>query len=208
MSVLDRISAIPAPGRFLACLALGLGALASGVWTSSASAEPPARFVDPGDGTVIDRDTGLRWQKCSYGQRYDGRLCTGTAIRIRWHDALDRCGELSARTDRASAAGLPPGGDWQLPLQKDLESLLVYRPDGARPFIDLDFFPSSFPLRYWSGSSQIDSRGTSGVVVNFLEGSVYTEHAGVGDSDGKNYVRCVDVGRRAAASISSFIDRK
>lgn len=167
------------------------------------SAAPHPRLLDSGDGTILDRVTGLRWQKCSYGQQYTGQLCTGSAIRIRWHDAFRRCREM-----RPEQEGLPEGMNWRLPLQADLETLLVYRPDGARPFIDLDFFPSSYPLRYWSGSSQIDEQGTSGVVVNFLEGTVYTERAGSGDSDGKNYVRCVDVGRRTTSTISSFIDRR
>lgn len=205
----------------LAACVVGLLLLGSTVWLDASFAGPAnERFLDSGDGTVIDRSTGLRWQKCSYGQRYRGGLCSGEALRVRWHDAVRLCRALAKPEQGGDAAdagspgaGSPTGlaadgGDWQLPVQKDLESLLVYRPDGARPFIDLDYFPSSYPLRYWSGSSQIDARGTSGVVVNFLEGTVYAERAGIGESDGKNYVRCVDVGRRAAASISAFIERR
>lgn len=210
------------------CATLAVAVLLAAASLSCApagAAEPHNRFIDSGDGTVVDQSTGLRWQKCSFGQTYTGGLCSGTAIRIRWHDAVRRCreageanstagdsrrtpGERSPSGDRAGMHSELPPGDWRLPVRADLESLLIYRPDGARPFIDLDFFPSSYPLRYWSGTSQIDEQGTSGVVVNFLEGTVYTERAGVGDSDGKNYVRCVDTGRRPAAKNSSFIERK
>lgn len=161
------------------------------------------RFVDSGDGTILDVHTGLLWQKCSYGQRYDGNTCRGTAIRLRWQDAIRQCANL-----RAIDFGLPGNREWELPVQGDLEGLLYVRPSGERPFIDLDFFSASHPLRYWSRSAQIDGGGTQGVVVNFLDGTVYGDRAGVGDSDGKNYARCVDVGRRAASTISSAIDRK
>lgn len=150
---------------------------------SSGELTRSARFVDPADGSIMDRQTGLRWQKCTLGQRFLGQLCGGAAVALDWHAARRACGELERDP---SAAGLPADGRWRLPTRAELKSLLVERPDGGRPFLNLDFFVGADPLRYWSAAAWTDRGGTSGVLVNFMEGTVYgaavEEH---------HHVRCV-----------------
>ena len=178
-----------------------------GVWLLAgalAGAPERARFFDPGDGTVHDQRTGLRWMKCSLGQRYTGQSCAGSALRLSWHDARSLCKKLGEDAAALQRAGVPDL-EWQLPGRADLLTLLDSRIDGGRPHLDLHYFPSSYPFRYWSDEARVDASGTQGIVVNFLEATVYGESVtGEGrESDGKNYVRCVDQLRRVAARISS-----
>ena len=71
-------------------------------------ASPSPRFIDKGDGTVIDNLTGLMWAKNAnlFGQRT-------------WNNALSDANNLSLGT----VCGIPYT-DWRLPNRFELESLL------------------------------------------------------------------------------------
>ena len=46
-------------------------------------------WVDNGDGTVTDPTTGMTWDRCAWGQSWDGAgACTGTAAMQDWQTAL------------------------------------------------------------------------------------------------------------------------
>jgi hypothetical protein len=83
---------------------------------------PDPRFVDEGDGTVIDRVTGLMWTK-------NAQKILGT---MNWHDALKACNDLVF-------AGYD---NWRLPNVREILSLIDYGmdnpalPDG-QPFDDV-----------------------------------------------------------------------
>ena len=97
------------------------------------------RFVDNGDGTVTDSETGLVWPKDvdAVGKRS-------------WHDAK---AAVAALAD--GQHGLKDGsvaGDWRLPCIKELLSIIDY--GRSNPAL-----PSGHPFsgvqanRYWSGST-------------------------------------------------------
>lgn len=92
--------------------------------------QPIHRYVDPGDGTVTDSDTGLMWQK--------GEV----AAPMGWTNAL------------LTAESLVLGGyrDWRLPNIKELESL--NDETLTNPSIDTRYFPGAKPARYWSSTTQ------------------------------------------------------
>ena len=46
----------------------------------------PMLFIDNGNGTISDNNTGLIWQKCSVGQNNDAS-CSGTAATYNWYKA-------------------------------------------------------------------------------------------------------------------------
>jgi hypothetical protein len=134
-------------------------------------------FIDIGNGTVSQNDTGLIWQKCSAGQGSSlGDCTTGSAITYNWGSAINYC------------EGLTLGGssDWRLPNINELRSLVDYS-KSTSPSINTNFFPSSISTRYWA-SSTYALNTSSAWVISFSSGSI------TGDSNTKtsnNYVRCV-----------------
>ncbi|NEX18481.1 MAG: hypothetical protein C1943_18250 [Halochromatium sp.] len=96
-------------------------------------------FVDNGDGTISDANTGLMWAQCSAGQ--SGTDCgTGSADGMAWQQAL-------SYAENATFAGY---NDWRLPNRRELRSLVDYNTYG--PAIDEAFFPATPSDWFWSAS--------------------------------------------------------
>lgn len=70
---------------------------------------PDSRYeaVDDKGAQVKDLETGLVWQRCVMGQKWDGKACTGDPVAQDWNLA----------TKTVSGTG------WRLPTQKELEGL-------------------------------------------------------------------------------------
>jgi hypothetical protein len=100
---------------------------------------PGRRFIDEGDGTVMDRLTGLTWLQDA--------SCFGPR---NWYETLSAVNALRdaqcALTDGSAA------GDWRLPNIKELQSLIDYGqlspalPPG-HPFVNVQ------PVPYWSSTT-------------------------------------------------------
>jgi len=99
-------------------------------------------YVDNGDGTITDVNTGLMWQKRP-DQDGDGDI--DYADKMSYAEALD------------SAAGVHLGGynDWRLPTIKEQYSLILFSgldpsgyngttTDGLTPFIDTNYFDFNY----------------------------------------------------------------
>ena len=107
---------------------------------------PDSRYVDKGDGTIIDKYTSLMWAKCSIGQ--DKSSCRGVADKMNWKAALNV-------TKNANDAPLYLNhSDWRLPNIKELNSLVEY--GCSNPGINNNIFPHTINDYYWSSS--IDSK--------------------------------------------------
>lgn len=78
-------------------------------------------FIDQGNGTVIDSQTGLQWMRCELGQTWTGRTCTGESETYQWQAALDKAKIISYATY----------SDWRVPTLKELQSL-VYCSNGKK----------------------------------------------------------------------------
>ncbi len=91
---------------------------------------PRLHYVNNGNGTVTDIDTGLTWQQSEINAAID------------WTNALNYAESLVL-------AGFQ---DWRLPNIKELESLN----DETRgsPSTDTNFFPGAKSARYWSSTTQ------------------------------------------------------
>jgi hypothetical protein len=105
------------------------------------------RFVNNGDGTVIDKLTGLIWlrnSKCIKFFLEDNSIVNDRS----WLEALDAVKKLSfgycGLTDGSEA------GDWRLPNVRELESLVDY--DHSQPAIDSTAFPDT-EGSYWSSTT-------------------------------------------------------
>lgn len=120
-------------------------------------------FVDNGDGTVTDRNTGLMWM-----QNDSGHLRAGTSGDggLDWQQALDWAENLEY-------AGY---SDWRLPNAKELQSIVDYSRSPATtnsaaidpvfnctPIID-EGGGTNYPF-YWTSTSHISSNNTASSAV-------------------------------------------
>jgi hypothetical protein len=131
-----------------------------------------APFIDNGNGTILDKQTGLTWQKCTVGQTNDA-TCSGGASTIQWATALTTCSGLglASRT-------------WRLPSVKELKTI-VDTTIATSPSIDIAFFPSTVASVYWSSTTYAPST-TNAWIVNFFDGVISGNNKTV-----SNQVRCV-----------------
>jgi hypothetical protein len=112
---------------------------------------PNDRFTLNSDGTAIDNQTGLMWNRCSVGQTWDGdsSTCTGTAIMQNWAEAL-------SAAENASDAGHT---DWYLPNIKELASIVEQ--SCTDPAVNPNVFPNTPSENYWSSSPSAEEDNKS-----------------------------------------------
>lgn len=105
---------------------------------------------------VLDKQTGLIWQRCSLGQSWDGTTCTGAASTHTWADALTKAKAL--------------GNGYRLPNIKELHSLTEKA--CVDPAINEQFFPNTTTDWYRSASPYANYGGNVWL-VNFQFGLSY-----------------------------------
>ncbi len=133
-------------------------------------------YADKGDGTILDNNTGLTWQKCTAGQT--GLDCSGGSATAM---IMDNGNGSSPAINYCEGLALD-GVGWHLPNVNELQSLVDY--GRFSPAINPSF-PFTQSGAYWSSTAYEDS--TDGVwVVYFNDGLVY-----IGYMDGNSFVRCV-----------------
>jgi len=103
---------------------------------------PDSRYTVNGDGTVLDKDTGLLWKQCVEG--VSGANCaTGIFVTYSWKAAL----ELASATSFAGKTG------WRVPSIKELANLGRF--NCFSPSINEVVFPNT-PVSYvWTSSPAI-----------------------------------------------------
>ncbi|MBN2106604.1 MAG: DUF1566 domain-containing protein, partial [Deltaproteobacteria bacterium] len=106
-----------------------------------------ADFIDNGDGTVTDTDTGLMWQQDTASDNYT------------WEQALVYCEAL----DFAGHT------DWRLPTPKELTTIVDF--GESDPAIDESVFPGTASWLYWSSTTE-DSNGSWAWAIGFYYGYV------------------------------------
>ena len=118
---------------------------------------------------VLDTVTGLEWQRCSLGQTWDGKTCTGEAAARNWNQARQAADQVSG---------------WRLPNIQELRTL-VYCSSGQparfknndagcsgnyeRPTIVAEAFPNTPRAWFWS-ASPVAGHSDRAWFVNFLDG--------------------------------------
>jgi len=130
--------------------------------------------------TVTDAATGLVWQRCAFGQGWNGSTCIGTPNTSAW---------------AAAVTGAPLG--WRLPNVKELESIVERQ--CAAPAMNTAAFPAAPLVNFWSS--------TPGWAVSFNDGSVLSgQAAGTGMAvryvQGGNAFAAFDAGPGAATNCS------
>lgn len=104
---------------------------------------------------VLDRVTGLIWQRCVLGMNWDGRSCSGSPSLHSWPQAL-------AAAQSAAPSLAPGAAAWRLPDMKELISLV----DKAcvAPSINSRWFPAAPAASVWSASPFAGQTGSAWVV--------------------------------------------
>ena len=98
---------------------------------------PTSRFqVNAKEGTVLDTQARLTWKICAEGMIYLNGRCTGNA-EFTW--------DYAAKNFDDKANG------WRLPSIDELKSIVEKR--CTEPAINLQVFPNTQPLSFWSASS-------------------------------------------------------
>ena len=134
---------------------------------------PSSNFTIHKDGTVTQKTTGLMWMRCSLGQKWNGKTCTGAAANYSWKGALQAGNHFKF-------AGYD---DWRLPSKNELESIV--EESCHSPAINDSIFPATPAAFFWSSSPYAGfSRGAWSVDFGF--GSVNPS-----DKDGGIPVRLV-----------------
>lgn len=154
-------------------------------------------------GIYKDKKTGLQWMRCSLGQKWNGKNCTGEAAEYEWKEAFQAIKALN----KTGYAGY---SDWRLPNIAELHTLIycstgfkrtykIPTSDGKKtlqgeckdghkvPTIDTMAFPNTEAFWYWS-SSPYANLSYNAWIVNFGNGN-----AGYNYKDNTNHVRAVRV---------------
>lgn len=121
------------------------------------------RFIDNGDGTVTDTQTGLQWeQKTDDGSVHDKDNSYSWSLTLAppdgtaFTDFLERVnGRLCSVADAnaGTCQGLGGHSDWRLPTIAELQTILLAPwPCGTSPCIDPIFGPTA-AFHYWSSTT-------------------------------------------------------
>lgn|GEM_PF-1767975 len=120
---------------------------------------PNERFDDQGNGTVLDKNTGLVWKKCSEGQTYNSLSgsCDGAARQFVSNEALAFEGNIN----NTGYAGYK---DWRVPNIKELSSIV--ESSCANPAINIVVFRNTPSGYFRSSTLSVDGF----YCVNFADG--------------------------------------
>lgn len=101
---------------------------------------PVSRFLDQGDGTVVDGGTGLMWMRCALGQQWQHSQCTGKPLSV----------TVKAAHDAAATTRFAGHADWRLPDISELASIAELGCEN--PALDLRVFPGTAAVNFWSAT--------------------------------------------------------
>ena len=146
-------------------------------------------YLDNGDGTISDLNTGLMWQKSP-----------DFATKRRW----------SVAGVYADALILAGHDDWRLPTVKELYSLIDFqgssKSNPPRPYIDTNYFDFQYPdtstgdrlidVQFWSSTQYVGTTMNGNLTafgVNFADGRIkgYPSSMMPNGTYFERYVRCV-----------------
>lgn len=133
----------------------------------------PGSFTLNNDGTAILNASGLMWMRCSLGQEWDGKTCSGTAAVMSWDEAL----KFAVISEFAGYE------DWRLPDKNELEAIVDSR--CVTPASNVGVFPAT-PSAYFWASSPYAGFSHGAWSVDFGFGAVNAT-----DKSGKIHVRLV-----------------
>jgi len=140
--------------------------------------------VTNADATATDVITGLTWNRCVYGQKWNTttKQCIGSPVLLTWSEALL---EAEKADDFAG---------WRLPNIKELNSILDLQ--CVNPPYDLEIFPDTFASEdrgLWTSSPHVDNSSiqtrTNAWYIDLGQGKL--DYRDAADSTTRNFARFV-----------------
>lgn len=127
---------------------------------------PTTQFVDMGNGSVLDLQTGLIWAQCSVGQIYRDGQCLG--------EANDYASEYDALNEVSKLYGSYLGqSGFRMPNVKELASIIERQ--CSSPSINLTVFPDTPNATYFTNTPYPESPDSSILrTINFTFGEEFT----------------------------------
>ena len=155
---------------------------------------PNERFIDNGNGTVSDKNTGLIWMRCSLGQTWDeqGQTCNGEAVEYTWQQALQEAEGYSYAGSNA----------WRVPNKMQLQSIVER--SCYELAINLDIFPQTPERLSWTSTPVVGDSDLAWIVhfsVGGRDATSYKDSSaayvrlvrpGATDDDGDNIANEID----------------
>ncbi|TGL45861.1 DUF1566 domain-containing protein [Leptospira perdikensis] len=135
---------------------IGAGNVGDGHRLRCVSNSPPTsakRFINNGDGTILDLDTSLVWQRCTAGQTNLTTCTGGTDLITTWASAISYCQSLSLA-----------GKTWRLPNANELRSLLDFYFTLGTPGFDPIYYPNTASSNYWTSTTRLLALGEAFIV--------------------------------------------
>lgn len=155
--------------RMRACLVPGflfISVLSTAVFAgqSCRGQEPGHVFETRDDGIAIDKQSGLMWMRCAFGQRWHAGRCERQAEIFTWNEARVEISRFNAD------GGVFGFNDWRLPTITELQSIVV--PGCEEPALDTAVFPDAPITAYWSSTPDPDYE-PGVMLVHFVNGRIY-----------------------------------
>ena len=97
------------------------------------------------DHIIIDLLSGVEWLRCSTGQTWDGKECTGQVVRLNFSEIKEALKQANEQL----------GNGWRLPTLKELEGLVCNECKENKKFSDTatinkEIFPSTPSEPFWT----------------------------------------------------------
>ncbi len=141
-------------------LTLGLYIIPAIALAAQLEDEERARYEER-DHLIADNELLVEWLRCSAGQIWDGKNCTGKAQRLNMEEIEQAINQANQQL----------GGRWRLPNLEELQSLIC-ETCKAPPLINAHYFPDTPAEPFWSGNvNQYAPRHFW--TVNFFTGHTY-----------------------------------
>ena len=122
------------------------------------------QYKDNGDGTLTDNQSKLSWMRCSLGQAWSGKKCSGTPSTYTWQAAQDEASKLNL------LGGYGGRADWRVPQIPEL-AMIVER-QCSNPRTNIKMFPQTPANFFWTATTPADP-GNAYVLSFGADGAKY-----------------------------------
>jgi hypothetical protein len=124
---------------------------------------PLTEFRLIGQGTAVDKRTGLMWFRCNVGEFWYNGSCRGSMQRVSWYQA-------KVVAEEATSGGYE---DWRLPTVDELKGLV--EKNCVNPAVNPYVFPSVGTEVYWTSEDNFFNKYL-GWGVFFFNGNDFARH--------------------------------